>query len=94
LDAAALLTARAACRARSRLALQSSGGQPQHSFQQHRSCRAPCLENTFFVIVEAVITMCLGVLQQASTELRQRLYDLIRDVVVGIHVAFPDPPLL
>jgi hypothetical protein len=37
--------------------------------------------------------MCLSVLQQASTELRQRSYDLIREVV-EVHVAFPDPPLL
>jgi hypothetical protein len=28
-----------------------------------------------------------------SPELKQRLYDLIREVV-GVHVAFPDPPLL
>jgi hypothetical protein len=32
-------------------------------------------------------------LQQSAPKLRQRLYDLIREVV-EVHVAFPDPSLL
>jgi len=53
----------------------------QYGFQQRRACRAPRTENTFFVIRQAVITMCLSVLQQHPAELRQRLYDLVWEVV-------------
>jgi hypothetical protein len=81
LDATPLLTTRAACRDRPRVALQASGGQVQYGFQQRRPGRAPCPKNTVFMIGQAVITMCLDVLQQRSAELRQRLYDLIREVV-------------
>jgi len=37
--------------------------------------------------------MCSRVCHKGSAKLQQRLYDLIREVV-GVHVAFPDPPLL
>jgi hypothetical protein len=93
LDTAALLTAWTPCRDRPRIGLKPSGRQLQYGFQQRWGCRAPCPENTFFVIGEAVITMCLRLLQQRSAELYQRLYDLVREVVYS-HVAFPDPPLL
>jgi hypothetical protein len=78
LHTAALLTARASCRTRSRVTLQSSDGQPQNGFKQRWPGRAPCAKHTVFMIGQAVITMGLSVLQQSFAELRQRLYDLIR----------------
>ncbi len=75
------MTARAPRRARPRVALQSSSSQAENGFQQLRRCSPPCPEHTFFVIGKAVITMCLGVLQQRSAELLQRLYDFVREVV-------------
>jgi hypothetical protein len=43
---------------------------------------------------QTVVAMPSRVLQQPSAELQQWLYDLIREVLVWIHVAFLDPPLL
>jgi hypothetical protein len=81
LHATALLTAWAPRRHRSRVRLKSTGRQVQDGFQHRRRSRAPCPENTFFMLRQAVITMSLGVLQQHSPELLKRLYDLVRQVV-------------
>jgi hypothetical protein len=45
------------------------------------------------VFGQAVIAVARTCSSRALPELRQRLYDLIRDVF-DFHEAFPDPPLL
>jgi hypothetical protein len=45
------------------------------------------------VFAQGAVAMGSDMLQQSAPKLRQRLYDLIREVV-EVHVAFPDPSLL
>jgi len=65
----------------------------QDGFQLHWRGRAYRSQHATLVLSRPAITMRSGMLQQGSAERCQRLYDLVREVV-GIHVAFPDPPLL
>jgi hypothetical protein len=88
-----LLTTWASSRDRPRVVLQPSGGYLQHCLQQHWRHRPPGTQHTFFILSQAVIALCSRLRQQRPAKVHQWLYDLVREVV-GIHVAFPDPPLL
>jgi hypothetical protein len=94
LHAASLLAPWTPRREWPRVVLKSTGGELQHGFQKCRRCRAPCSEYSFFVLSQAVITMCVNVLPEAPTKLRQRLYDLIREVVEVHRWPSSDPPRL
>ncbi len=92
LDATSLLASRTPRGDASRVLLESSGRQLHNRFQQRRRRRTPGGQHTLFVLGQAVIPMCSRMLQHRSTQVHQRLYDLIREVV-QVHVASPDPPL-
>ena len=70
LNAPSLLTAWTTCRDRSRMGVETGGGQLHHRFQQGGCHCAPCRQHTVLVLGQAAITLCAGVLQQLSAELQ------------------------
>ena len=73
LHATPLLTAWTPRRDRTRIRLQSRGGQSQHSFQQRRRHCTPRRQHAVLVLSQAVIAMCPNMLHQGTAHVGERL---------------------